>query len=183
MSSFHINTVKAVTLTDTLSITVRQAENINSMRLLVAIDFSEFADNIITEAERMARTLTAKVFLLHVLPAPSPIIDQTGNVETMQQADSSLAKENFSELSESASAKLLSISERLQKNSIDTTVIIGYNNEVDAIIDASEKNRVDMIMLGTHGHGALYHLLIGSVSEGVVRKATCPVIIVPARKR
>jgi nucleotide-binding universal stress UspA family protein len=38
-------------------------------------------------------------------------------------------------------------------------------------------------MLGSHGHGALFHLLIGSVSEGVIRQASCPVIIVPAKMR
>jgi len=40
-----------------------------------------------------------------------------------------------------------------------------------------------MILLGSHGHGALYHLLIGSVSEGVIRKASCPVIIIPSKKQ
>ena len=35
-----------------------------------------------------------------------------------------------------------------------------------------------MIVVGSHGHGALYHLLLGSVSEGIIRKTTCPVLVV-----
>ena len=71
----------------------------------------------------------------------------------------------------------------MQVSGIDTAIIVEQNDEVTAIIEASEKNGVDMIMLGSHGHGALFHLLIGSVSEGVIRRATCPVIIVPSKKR
>ncbi|MGL5938967.1 MAG: universal stress protein, partial [Waterburya sp.] len=39
-----------------------------------------------------------------------------------------------------------------------------------------------MIVLGSHGHGAVYRTLVGSVSEGIIHKASCPVLIVPAKK-
>lgn len=39
----------------------------------------------------------------------------------------------------------------------------------------------DAIVLGSHGHGALYDLLVGSVAEGVLRRAPCPVVVVPSR--
>ncbi len=42
------------------------------MKLLVAIDFSELADRVIGEAEKLAKKLSAKVFLLHVIPPSSP---------------------------------------------------------------------------------------------------------------
>jgi nucleotide-binding universal stress UspA family protein len=155
----------------------------SSMKLLVAVDFSEFADKIIAEAEKLAKYLQAKVYLLHVLPPPSPIIDVTPDAATLQPPELPFEIDHFSALSDSASEKLLSITDRFQKCGIDTTIIISHNDEIVAIIDESEKNKVDMIMLGSHGHGALYHLLIGSVSEGVIRKASCPVIIVPSQLR
>ena len=76
----------------------------------------------------------------------------------------------------------LKIAQLLQESDIDTAVIVAQNDEITAIIDESNKNGVDMIMLGTQGHGALFHLIIGSVSEGVIRRATCPVVIVPSIK-
>ncbi|NTV06442.1 MAG: universal stress protein [Chlorobiaceae bacterium] len=153
------------------------------MRLLVAIDFSELADRIIGEAEKLARNLSAKIFLLHVIPPPSPIIELLPDAETLLPPGEPHGKESALPLSDTPeSEKLLAIAAKLQESGIDTTVIIAQNNEVTAIIDESEKNDADMIMLGSHGHGALFHLLIGSVSEGVIRQASCPVIIVPAKK-
>ncbi len=153
------------------------------MKLLVAIDFSDLADRVIEEAEKLAKNIKAKVFLLHVIPSPSPIIDAPPEVESLLQAEDLNKKENLPapfDLPESA--KLIRIASKLQENGIDTSVIVTQNDEVNAIIDESNKNGVDMIMLGSHGHGALFHLLIGSVSEGVIRRTSCPVIVVPSKK-
>jgi nucleotide-binding universal stress UspA family protein len=153
------------------------------MKLLVAIDFSELADRIIGEAEGLARNLSAKVFLLHVIPPSSPAIDLLPDVETVLPREEPQKNERSFRLSDTPeSAKLLAIATKLQRNGIDTTAIIAQNDEVTAIIEESEKNGADMIMLGSHGHGALFHLLIGSVSEGIIRQASCPVIIVPLKK-
>jgi nucleotide-binding universal stress UspA family protein len=153
------------------------------MKLLVAIDFSELAERIIGEAEKLAGTLSAQVILLHVIPPSSPIIELLPESETLPPGEVKHAFEGSPSLSGAPeSEKLLTIAERLRKSGIDTTAIITQNNEITAIIEESEKNGADMIMLGSHGHGALFHLLIGSVSEGVIRQASCPVIIVPSKK-
>jgi len=143
------------------------------MKLLVALDFSERAERIIAEAEKLAKALRAKVFLLHVVPPPSPIIDVPPDVEAVVPPEKVFKKET---------EKLLKIAQLLQESDIDTAVIVAQNDEITAIIDESNKNGVDMIMLETQGHGALFHLIIGSVSEGVIRRATCPVVIVPSIK-
>jgi len=154
------------------------------MKLLVAIDFSELTEKIIAEAEKLAKRLSAKVFLLHVIPPSSPIIDVLPEVKTLPPSEKIHGKEMFMPLAEAPeSAKLLTIAAKLQEKGIDTNGIIAQNNEVTAIIEESEKNNVDMIVLGSHGHGALFHLLVGSVSDGVIRQAACPVIIVPSKKR
>ena len=54
---------------------------------------------------------------------------------------------------------------------------------IETIIEEAGRLKVDMIVVGSHGHGAMYQLLVGSVSEGVLHRATCPVLVVPARKR
>jgi nucleotide-binding universal stress UspA family protein len=153
------------------------------MKLLVAIDFSELADQIIAEAEKLAKVLQAKVFLLHVVPPPSPIIDVPPDVEALIPPEQVFKNTSLSAPFDSPeSAKLMTIARRLQESSIETTVIAAQNDEVSAIIDESNKIGADWIMLGSHRHGALFHLIVGSVSEGVIRRATCPVIIVPSMK-
>ncbi len=151
------------------------------MKLLVAIDFSELAGRVISGAEKLAKSLPAQVFLLHVIPPSSPIIDVPPEVETLLPVDNTHDNEGHLLSKEPESAQLLTVAARLQEKGIDTSVIIAHNDEVTAIIGESKKNCVDMIMLGSHGHGALFHLLIGSVSEGVIRQASCPVIIVPSK--
>jgi nucleotide-binding universal stress UspA family protein len=48
------------------------------------------------------------------------------------------------------------------------------------IIKYAKKNAIDLIVMGTHGYTGLEHLLIGSVAENVVRKASCPVLVIPS---
>jgi universal stress protein A len=54
---------------------------------------------------------------------------------------------------------------------------------VDNIVQKAEAERVDRIVMSTHGRTGIDHLLIGSVSEKVIARASCPVLIMPAHKR
>ena len=51
------------------------------------------------------------------------------------------------------------------------------------IIEKAEREGVDRIVMSTHGRTGIDHLLIGSVSEKVIARAPCPVLVVPVRKR
>ena len=51
-----------------------------------------------------------------------------------------------------------------------------------AIVEAAEREAVDMIIMATHGRTGLSHILIGSVAEKVVERAPCPVLVVPRQK-
>ena len=42
--------------------------------------------------------------------------------------------------------------------------------------------KADVVVMGSHGHSALRNVLVGSVTEGVLRKAGCPVLVVPRKK-
>ncbi len=50
----------------------------------------------------------------------------------------------------------------------------------EKVLHQAEEQNADLIVMGSHGHGALYHFLVGSVTAGVVRGAKCPVLVVPA---
>jgi len=50
------------------------------------------------------------------------------------------------------------------------------------VIAEAERLPADLIVLGSHGHGAVYNMLVGSVAEGIVRASAVPVLLVPARR-
>lgn len=150
------------------------------MNILSAIDFSGVTDDVVQNTRMLASALQAKVFLLHAIAPATPVFDIEANIDAWMPV-AKIAESDRPELP--AYDRLLEIARELQNADLDVSVSIAHNNEVDAIIEAAETSGADLIILGSHGHGALYHLLVGSVSEGVVRKAACPVVIVPARKQ
>ena len=52
----------------------------------------------------------------------------------------------------------------------------------DKLLDEARKLKAGWIILGSHGHGALHHALLGSVSQAIIKHAPCPVVIVPSPK-
>jgi universal stress protein A len=61
--------------------------------------------------------------------------------------------------------------------------VVEFGGAVDNIVEKAEGEQVDTIVMSTHGRTGIDHLLIGSVSEKVIARALCPVLIVPAHKR
>jgi len=151
------------------------------MKLLAAIDFSELTEPVVKEAARLADALKAELILLHVHPPVSPALDLYPETEivTLPAGGDPLPKGEPPTDGE----RLQGIAEPLRAQGIPTTAITVAGDEVECIISEHMKSNADMIVMGSHGHGALFHLLIGSVSEGVVRRSRCPVLIVPAALR
>jgi nucleotide-binding universal stress UspA family protein len=54
---------------------------------------------------------------------------------------------------------------------------------VEKILHEAGEQQAGWIVLGSHGHGALYELLVGSVANGVIKGARCPVVVVPAEAK
>ncbi len=143
------------------------------MKLLVAIDLSEASKIIIEQALGIARSLKGEVWLLHVAE-PEP--DFVGYDVGPQSVRDSVAKEFHSE-----HAELQDIADRLRAQGIETKALLIQGATAATILREASKLRVDMIVVGSHGYGAVHKLLVGSVSENVLRKATAPVLVVPTR--
>src|SRR4029077_13057972 len=54
---------------------------------------------------------------------------------------------------------------------------------VEEILRQANAIKPDLIVMGRHGHGAMYNLLVGSVTEGVLKRSGCPVLLVPSPRR
>jgi nucleotide-binding universal stress UspA family protein len=141
--------------------------------ILTPIDFSTATEGVIETACKLASAEEARVILLHVVQPP------------VLTSDYGLALENFQEaiaISEKHSAKRLTeLSEHIQTRHaglpVETRQVSGP--PVTEILDAAKANDAGYIVMGSHGHNAFYDLLVGTTTHGVLRKAKCPVVIVP----
>jgi nucleotide-binding universal stress UspA family protein len=139
-------------------------------RILVPCDFSEYAEKALTWALELAERWRSRVLLLHVIPRPSYPPMLMGSYFDVAQFEASLQAE--------AEARAKEIVARAGNKAvqIETQVIIG--EPFSDICRMAEDEKVDLIVMGSHGRTGLRHVLLGSVAERVVRHAPCPVLVV-----
>ncbi len=79
-----------------------------------------------------------------------------------------------------ATTKLDELVSQVKAELSNVSAKIADGSPLLALLDYLKESRADLVVLGTHGHGAIASILLGSVSEGMVRKAIVPTLIVPA---
>ncbi len=145
------------------------------MKLIVtAIDFSEVSNDIIELTAELAAALAAEVLLIHVA-APNP--DFVGYEAGPQSERDARARELRGEHEE-----LHRLAEQLHGKGLRATPLLIQGPTVEKIVDEIRRVEADLAVVGSHGRGALYRALLGSVSQGLIRAAPCPVVVVPARR-
>lgn len=138
-------------------------------RILVPLDFSTSSRRALDYANGLAMKFNASVHLVHVCEAP-------GLGSAALDAYAITYTDWAQRLGEEAGRELQSIATSVTDLTVTTEVLFG--SAPKAIVTAAEANRADLIVMGTHGHGAVMHLVMGNVAERVVRSATCPVLTV-----
>ena len=135
--------------------------------ILAPIDFGQASDHALTMAMQLAGVLKARLTLLHVvqnLIMPSP---HTG-IGLAQYLD---------EVEAQAQQSLSECAQRVQAAGLICETVTQLGSPFQAIIDHATEQQVDLIVMGTHGHTGLQHILLGSVAERVVRLSPCPVLV------
>ncbi len=140
--------------------------------VLVAIDFSDVTDDLVAAANKYARAGSVPVVLVHVAP---PAVGFS-----MGEAPSDVPPETVAELIEARREQLRDIAGRFEQD-VSVEPILMQGSAVEGIIDEAQQRNAELIIIGTHGHGRLYDLIVGSVANGVIRHTTCPVLVVPSK--
>jgi nucleotide-binding universal stress UspA family protein len=143
--------------------------------ILAPVDFSPAGEAVGVEAARLARAIRGRVVLLHVVQPPTVTSEYSPGLENIAVITAEGEK--------SAAKQLARLQKKLLKSlrSVTTRQFTGL--PVAHIVQQAEELGADYIVLGSHGHGALYELLVGSTAQGVIKKASCPIVIVPPRKK
>ncbi|MEM8955520.1 MAG: universal stress protein [Verrucomicrobiota bacterium] len=143
--------------------------------IAVGVDFSNATDAVLERATELARITGAKVHLVHIF-APEPAF--VGYAVYTYPGVDARAEELSTE-----KEKLRNLVDQLEHEGIDTMAYMKEEQTVKGLIDFAEHREADLLVIGTHGHNVVERILLGSVAEGVVRKTSLPVLVVPVRDK
>lgn len=153
-------------------------------KVLIALDYDPTAKKVAEVGFEFAKAMGAEVVLIHVISDPvyysstdySPIMGFTGymNTDPLQL--------NTIEVLKTASLNFLDKTRsHLGDSNIQTVVEEG--DFAETIVKTAKKLHVDLIVLGSHSQKWLENIVMGSVTEEVLRQSTIPLFIIPTRKR
>ncbi|MBK1832371.1 universal stress protein [Verrucomicrobiaceae bacterium R5-34] len=143
--------------------------------MIAAVDFSDASMVVIKAAEKMAKSFGATLHLVHVVesqpsyaaygftPEEFPVLAQ------VQQETVSRAEVQLREYADSSGVE-----------GVQTNLLQG--SPLHTILEFADECGADLLVLGSHGHGVLGSLFLGSVAEGCVRKAKLPTLVIPVKE-
>ena len=137
--------------------------------ILAPVDFSNVTIRVVAQAGELAKAFGGNVELLHSIAPPV-------NVVTYDMPVEAFTKEiEFAQ--EQALKKLGELRRTLEAQDISCTSKITQGHAVTSILEEARALPAAFIVMGSHGHGALYELLAGSTTHGVLHRAPCPVVV------
>src|SRR6185369_7086573 len=141
-----------------------------SETILVATDFSGPSDRALGEAVSLARALGAGIELMHVHEIALTPLPPTLDLATLPPPPEQVAR---------TEAALAERERAVAGKGVPCTSYTTFGRPADEVLRRATEVTPRLLVVGTHGHSALRHVLLGSVAEHVVHKAPCPVMVVP----
>lgn len=140
--------------------------------ILAAIDFSPVSDAVIEQATGLAEAFGAALWLLHVAAPDPDFVGYEPGPQSVRQSVAAGLHDEHRRLQERSAA--------LRERGVDCTALLVQGSTPDTIVREADRLGVDVVVLGSHGHGVIHRALVGSVSEHVLHHANRPLLIVPA---
>ncbi len=153
-------------------------------KVLIALDYNPTAQKVAEVGFSLAKAMNAEIILLHVISDPvyyssteySPIMGFNGFLETGQ-----MQLDSIDGLKQAALHFLDKSRHHLGDKSIQTLVKEG--DFAESILKAAKEYHADIIILGSHSRKWLENIVMGSVTEKVLRHTTIPLFIIPTKKQ
>ena len=143
------------------------------MSILVAVDLSPASEKVVEAAGRIAKLTGAPVYILHVAePEPDFVGYDAGPEVVRTQVAHELRREH---------RDVQALAEKLRADGLDATALLIRGPTVETTLKEADNLKAELVVVGTHGHGAVYDVLIGSYSAGIIRRSKLPVLVVPIK--
>lgn len=137
--------------------------------ILVPMDFSPHSEAALERAVELAKGFAARIHLLHSYAIP---------VRGVMPYDFAVPDGVWDGIRKAAEDKLAKIRARVTSAGVEASSEVSPALPAEAILSAAEEIDADLIVMGTHGHTGLKHVLLGSVAERTIRLAPCSVLTV-----
>ncbi len=140
--------------------------------ILVPVDFSDVTAQVVETSRKFAAAFQSRLILLNVAePEPDFVGFEAGPppVRVAVARDFRVERQRLEQLKE-----------KLMIDGTDVLALHIQGPTVSRILDQAGEHHADLIVIGSHGHGAFYDLMVGSVTHGVIKDAPCPVVVVPS---
>ncbi|WP_395743124.1 universal stress protein [Prosthecobacter sp.] len=135
--------------------------------ILALIDFSDVSTKVLEQAQRLARAFGHDVVLMHIVP-PEPLVVDFEPPAVPQ--DVLLSRQQ----------QLSAMCDTLTRQDVTATAQVLGGLLLETVLEQIDLLDPEVIIMGSHGHGALYHLIVGGVTEGVIKHASRPVLVIPS---
>lgn len=141
---------------------------------MALLDFSPVCDRIVKNAGKLSALYNAKCWLLHVAdPDPDFVGYKVGPQYVRDYKAAKLHQEH---------EQLQNYKKELEKAGIECEALLIQGQINPTIIEEIKKLEIDLVVLGSHGHSRLYDLVVGSVSEFLLKKHIVPLFIIPSKE-
>ncbi len=142
--------------------------------ILAPIDFSPHSGAVLDWAVALAKAFGARIHLLHSYGIP---------VRGVMPYDFTVPDGVWDGIGKAAETKLEEMRQGVVSAGVEASSEVSPAMPSDAILAAAEQIGAELIVMGTHGHTGLKHVLLGSVAERTIRLATCAVLTVKERSQ
>jgi len=142
-------------------------------RILAAVDFSDSTLPVLQASAELARVENADLSVLYAMPNPTPItgIPWSGGAYSASAIDEDRVEYKTS---------LGRLHTMVEANGVaNADCLCERGPAVERIREAAQRIHADLIVLGSHNHGRLFHTMFGSVREALLASAPCPVMVIP----
>lgn len=145
------------------------AEIINN--ILVAVDLDERTYKLVDYAAALASKFDAKVWIVHIAAPEPDFVGYDVGPQYIRDTRAETLKEEHKDLKK--------LTEKLHQQAIEADALLIAGPTVQMILDEAKKLKADLIISGSHDHSFLYKAFVGSIAEGIFRKAKIPLLTIP----
>jgi len=143
------------------------------LKILVAVDLSDATEKVMRVVKYLAKATESEVRVLHVAEAEPDFVGYEAGPEVVRDQ----VAHEFCEEHRGVQA----LAESLREAGIEAQASLIQGPIIATVLGEAKRLEADLLIVGSHGFGALYDLLVGSSSRGILKDTDIPVLVVPVR--